>query len=177
MVYVRVKNPIRKPRPVGDGICEVELTKGYVALIDEADAVRVGVCSWCVSFNGRNDLPYAKGRPLAGETTFVRLHRYLLSFPKLQVDHINGKTLDNRRANLRLVTQSQNMANTGVRSDSSTGLKGVSRQGSKFAATCLGKYVGVYDTAVEAAIAYDAALVEAFGVHARTNEALGLLAS
>ena len=177
MVYVRVKDPSRKIRSVGGGICEVDLSKGHVALIDESDVGLVSVCNWCVTNNGRNPLLYAKGRPLTGSRKLVRMHRYLLRFPAAQVDHVNGNTLDNRRSNLRIVTQSQNMANIGVRSDSSTGFKGVSIRGGKFIATCCGRRIGTYATAVEAAIAYDAALVEAFGDHARTNEALGLLAS
>jgi hypothetical protein len=41
------------------------------------------------------------------------------------VEHIDGDCLNNRWANLRLATQSQNCANKGVRSDSTLGVKGV----------------------------------------------------
>lgn len=40
----------------------------------------------------------------------VRLHRLLMGFPKY-VDHINGVRLDNRRINLRSVTNRQNKTN------------------------------------------------------------------
>jgi hypothetical protein len=41
------------------------------------------------------------------------------------IDHINGDVLDNRIENLRAVTHSQNCMNTRLRSDSTSGIKGV----------------------------------------------------
>lgn len=166
---------IREPRPVGDGICELDLSSGFVGLIDEADAERVAVCNWCVSFNGKDNIPTVKGRPIPGSSRFVRLHCFILCFPLLQVDHRNRLRTDNRRSNLRLVTQSQNMANIGLRSDSSTGLKGVSRSGCKFTATLRGNLLGAFNTPEEAASAYDRMAVELHGEFAATNASLGLL--
>lgn len=105
---------IREPRPVGGGICELPLGCGRVSLISEVDAERVMVCNWHSSTNGRDGTFYVKGRPFRtakDQGPLIRLHRMLLCFPLLQVDHINRNGLDNRRSNLRLVTQSQNMAN------------------------------------------------------------------
>lgn len=44
---------------------------------------------------------------------------------KLQVDHINHNTFDNRKSNLRIVTVSQNNMNKGLRRDNTTGYTGV----------------------------------------------------
>jgi len=61
---------------------------------------------------------------LKGKHTF--LYRYLMDAPTaLQVDHINGNVLDNRRGNLRLATHAQQRHNVSVVA-SNTGVKGVS---------------------------------------------------
>ena len=54
------------------------------------------------------------------------IHRIVMNNPKgMDVDHINGDTLDNRKENLRICTRSQNCRNRKLRADSSTGMKGV----------------------------------------------------
>lgn len=47
-------------------------------------------------------------------------------WPSMQIDHINGDTLDNRIANLRDVTRSDNMKNTSIGSTNTSGHLGVS---------------------------------------------------
>lgn len=58
----------------------------------------------------------------------IKLHRHIMAVTdrKLVVDHINGNTLDNRRINLRICTQFDNMKNTFSRKNSSSQYLGVS---------------------------------------------------
>lgn len=68
-------------------------------------------------------LTYAAHRTSVGDRQIrVFLHRVILGLapedPRL-VDHIDGNTLDNRRANLRVVTAAQNAQNQGSRGGSS----------------------------------------------------------
>jgi hypothetical protein len=81
--------------------------------------------------------------------------------------------LDNRRANLRLCTQAENNQNLGIRSDNTSGLKGVSldKRCNRWHAEiqCSGKrkFLGYFATPQEAHIAYQAAATQMFGKFAR----------
>ena len=59
-------------------------------------------------------------------TKTIYMHRLITKAPAdMEVDHINGDRVDNRRCNLRLVTRSQNQHNAKVRRDNTSGHKGV----------------------------------------------------
>jgi hypothetical protein len=63
-----------------------------------------------------------------GKRLTLYLHRLLTDAPPhLKVDHVNGDTLDNRRHNLRLATNQQNMENRpkGANRNSKSGIRGV----------------------------------------------------
>ena len=94
--------------------CRVILTRGEVSLIDAQDAPLAAQSLWFLNSGG-----YAyNGRML--------LHRLLLSPPAdREVDHINGDRLDNRRANLRVVTRSENSQNVRAHKRSKSGVRGV----------------------------------------------------
>ncbi|MFE6167028.1 HNH endonuclease [Viridibacillus arvi] len=57
----------------------------------------------------------------------IYLHKLLKPTPKgMVVDHINRNKLDNRQENLRTITKSQNLQNVNGRSNSISGVRGVS---------------------------------------------------
>lgn len=104
------------------------------------------------------------------------MHKVLLSYKKgFVVDHISGDKLDNRRSNLRICTQQENMFNQKLRSTNTSGYIGVSyidrvcryeaylhKDGKKY-------YLGLYDSPVEAAIERDKMAKFHFGKYARLN--------
>lgn len=91
-----------------------------VTVVDDEDYAELSRYRWSLHNRG-----YAcRWSPAANRQ--VLMHRTLMRPPPgLVVDHINGNKLDNRRENLRVVTQAQNARNAKVRADSSSGVPGV----------------------------------------------------
>ena len=154
----------------------IPLTQGKFAIIDACDAERVLGHRWHAVKIKRTFYAAIKGMNGAGKKAPLLMHRLILPPPPgLQVDHIDGNGLDNRRRNLRLATNTQNQQNCKAHRDNASGLKGVSwvKQQRKWAArlTMGGKEkrLGRFDTKEEAAAAYDRAALELFGEFARTN--------
>jgi len=79
--------------------------------IDTEDVERVALFRWRKTHTkGRPEDLYVISHKVGG------LHRYLLGAPDtLEVDHIDGNGLNNRRENLRLVTRAQNNQNVAVK--------------------------------------------------------------
>lgn len=94
------------------------------ALLDDEDYNKIKEdfknMKWCVSKN-RKSL-YVQKRTDKGK---VYLHRYIMKNPKGIVDHINHNTLDNRKENLRIVNNADNLRNGTVRANNTTGKSGV----------------------------------------------------
>jgi hypothetical protein len=92
------------------------------------------------------------------------------------VDHINGNARDNRRVNLRVCTPPENARNTRMRSDNTSGFKGVAEIGpNRWSASIhsCGKthYLGVFDSPEKAYRAYCEAAVRFFGEFANFGDA------
>jgi len=87
----------------------------------------------------------------------VIVHRFLTGCPRgLEVDHINHDSLDNRKANLRVVRHAENMQNlTAAPASAMTGVRGVSqkRHGYRARLNMGGRefHLGTYATVEEAA--------------------------
>lgn len=158
----------------------VHLTKGQVAVVDDADADEVSRFTWSAFWCAKAKRYYASRRE--GERTIL-LHRHLLGVtdPAVQVDHRNHDGLDNSRSNLRLCTNRQNQQNQRKRSGTSSRFKGVFRfRSGKWAAQISSGalrsdgsrkrvHLGYFLDEEDAARAYDAAARREFGEFARLN--------
>lgn len=101
----------------------------FTVFVDDEDYDRVQQAGpWCIKAPWKGSGTHYVRRHVPGSGYKGRkegLHNFILGGVK-GVDHVNGNGLDNRRANLRAVTQSQNSQNLKLRSDNSSGHRGVS---------------------------------------------------
>lgn len=149
----------------GDGTATLELTRGYVAIIDQADIPLVSGLSWQAQVQKGH--VYAKARINGKETL---LHCLLIPGEGIIRDHIDGDGLNNRRSNLRIATHAQNLMNSGPSSRSTTGVKGVQRlPNGKYEARLGGSVLGRFSTISEAARSYNEAAFHAYGEFAYLN--------
>ena len=135
---------------------KIKLTQGKYAIIDDEFYEEVSKYKWHFG-NG-----YAKRKNPSFKPKLFGMHHVVLPLQKgLMIDHINGNGLDNRRANLRLVTKSQNMMNRGKQINNKSGYMGVcwhKQHGRWRAYIKVNKKqisLGLYDTLKEAAKAYN----------------------
>ncbi len=153
------------------GVVAVPLTRGYVAWIDAEDAAWAAAFTWHVGLNRHT--AYAVCHASRPRRTTRRMHREIVGAPPgVEVDHINGNGLDNRRANLRLASHAENMRNRmglGGRSR----FKGVRCRGSRWRSIIHfeGRRIllGTFDTEEQAARRYDEAAAHYFGAFAWLN--------
>lgn len=137
------------------------------ALVDTADFTDLSRHWWS----------FTRGYAVRSESgSAVFMHRQILGLDAGQaVDHVNGNRLDNRRCNLRVATQAQNMANLGLSDRNTSGFKGVSwnKRDRRWQATISinnkARNLGYYELDVDAAHAYDAAARVLRGAFARLN--------
>lgn len=100
----------------------IPLSRGQYAIIDEFDFLLVSRYKWSFdpkgyAFRNNGKRPYRR---------IVYMHRELLDAKKGEYcDHINGDKLDNRRSNLRICTNAQNIRNRKKGVNNTSGYKGI----------------------------------------------------
>jgi len=155
---------------------KIDLGEGQFTIVEPRDYYSIRHFKWFVHGNGSN--LYAARSALTNDlrSRIIFLHRQIMDPPAgLVVDHRNCDSLDNRRANLRVVTQAVNMRNRRKRKNTSSRFIGVWFDKKRNKWTVQIRYnaqklwLGRFDDESAAARAYDAAAKKYFGEVARLN--------
>lgn len=155
----------KAPLVAGPGEVLVALSRDYHVLLNEAD---LGVMQGrkFYAHQSRSNV-YARNREIGF------LHQLICQAkPGWVVDHLNRNSLDCRRNNLRVAGYDANAQNASYL-NARTGFRGVSPAHGRFRARIAvngeQRHLGYFDTAEDAALAYDAAATTLYGAFAWTN--------
>lgn len=126
-----------------------------VFLIDDEDVERTSTLHWTVKKDKGNFYAHAviDGRRFLFK--HITLHRFIMNAKKGEIiDHINRNTQDNRKSNLRVVTNQHNALNSRMFRTNTSGYKGVYKRGNKWQAMIRVNdkllHIGMYSTKEEA---------------------------
>ena len=155
----------------------IALSQGLTAFVDDDDYIHLMTYNKWFAVKHHGTL-YAKTNIPApeGKRTTMKMHRVIMNAqPGDIVDHINGNGLDNRKENLRIVSNKHNARNRKSHSGTSSIYKGVSylarlqKWQVNICEDGVNHYIGVYASEEQAARAYDRHAIIRFGQFARLN--------
>jgi hypothetical protein len=151
----------------------INLTQNKVILVDDEDYDFLNQWKWY--FNNGYAIRLIWNHK-SKKIEHIYMHRVILNTGiGMDTDHLNHNGLDNRKANLRVATRSQNQANRVISKNNTSGYKGViwNKQKNKWQAQIKInrklKVLGFYQSSKNAALAYNIATVGYFGKFSKTN--------
>lgn len=172
---------------------EIKTNKGELIKVDEKHFDVLNEHTWHVDANGYAvTTKYIRSRKESKETglprkKFIKMHRLVYELEhdvtlttKEHIDHINRDRIDNRIENIRVDLQGNgdgiNQINQGLRSDNTSGYKGVflrkrtGRWESSVSYKGKKKWLGSFDSKEEAAVAYNEKVIELHGEDVYLND-------
>jgi len=149
----------------------IAVSSGLVMWADLPDWRVLRRQRWSVRFQARSNR-LVRDCAAVFDGQIVPVHRLLCADelasagPGFVVDHINGNPLDNRRSNLRICSNAENVRNRRSR-QSVAGLTGVRQAGNRFDARIkfdgVAYHLGTFATAVDAHLAWAVGAILLFG--------------
>lgn len=150
----------------------IPLTQGKFAIVDAEDYDYLMQWKWHYSMGYAMHKLYRDGK-----SKTIMMHRVIAGTPdELQTDHINCNRLDNRKANLRNCTATQNQYNRANGVGKGSKYKGVSwhKHRGKWRASIViqgqHKHLGLFDSEIDAAFAYNKSAEANFGEYVNINK-------
>ena len=156
----------------------IVVVEGFTVHVDEKDSHLLYENKWYVRHTGNHYyVARTDKRVINGRRACLLLHREIMNPPPgMLIDHINMNGLDNRRENLRICEQRQNLHNHGMYRTNRSGYVGVSwnKSNRKWVAyIATGPvYLGSFDTREEAHEARKKAAKKMFGDFVSSTEGL-----
>lgn len=153
---------------------KITMTGGRIVKVDDEDFELLNESRW--SFNTAGTGYACRHMIVAGKHFGILMHRVIMNAPKgVEVDHIDGNSLNNQKKNLRLCSRSENMRNQSSKKNNATGIKGVGLVRGRFRARIkiYGKkiHLGYFLKLKDAAHAYNAASRKYHGTFGRAVRA------
>ena len=152
---------------------EIILTRGKLALVDDEDYYKLIIYKW-TALKAKNGRWYATR---FDGLAYTYMHAEIMKTKYGEdVDHRNHDGLDNQRHNMRVCTRSQNHANRRKLTPASSKFKGVcyhkatNRWRAYIKKDYVQRYLGIYNTETDAALAYNEAAIKLFGEFALIND-------
>ena len=149
----------------------IKLSNGELALVDSGDYNMLLKFKWYGSDG------YARcNMKKDGKWSSAFMHRVIMNTPKGGItDHINRNKLDNRRINLRICSNSDNLLNSSIRKNNTSGAKGVRwhKKSKKWVVEVninyKKKHVGLFKDKIEAIKKYNEVAKKCYGEFASPN--------
>lgn len=117
---------------IHESAAAVPLVNGGFSVIDLRDWPDVTQHAWSRSTDGYAVRFVYETSPGVGPAhgrrrhKVIRMHREIVGAPKgVEIDHRDGRRLNNRRSNLRPASRREQLHNAALRSDNNSGVKGV----------------------------------------------------
>jgi hypothetical protein len=155
----------------------IPVGQGKYAIVDADDYERLAKYKWQLRSSGHASYAFRYSSTRGGKKRqTILMHREVIDIPEgLVCDHINRKALDNRKANVRSATSSQNSCNRRNRAKTTSRYRGVSQaaRSNKWRAQIRANgrsiHLGMFGHKVDAAKAYDAVAKKYHGEFAVLN--------
>jgi hypothetical protein len=161
----------------GYGVRLIPVGRGKYAIVDADDYERLAKYKWRLHYDGNTYYAFRYSGSTGGKKNpRLWMHHQIIDIPEgLVCDHVNRKPLDNRKANVRPATVSQNSCNTRRKVKTTSRYRGVSQEArsnkwrARIRANGRQIHLGAFDDEVDAANVYDTAAKEYHGEFAALN--------